>query len=392
MGCQRSKHIIVLSLLLAVGPLKAQRTSGTIWDEFRARREKLSSFHQEFESTRTLHLPYGRTRETKHQLIVDGAGVMWRQNFVNGYGHYVTIFDGQDKFTYEEGENEYIRAKLHAKDDPIPAPYNIGEADWPKATEVGRKACGIPGVDHTCVSLQVPLKPFFRPQSANDVSSIRGGMALMRVDTQTGLLLDLHSLITVENTHSVSYQEETQFVLQRIGFGIPLDTSLYKLPTAVNHEVKQFSHWDAAKIKSQLAGNPAPPLTLTDVQGKPVSLSDAKGKTVLLDFWTTWCPPCRQDAPALDRLYAKYAAKDLLIVGISVDEDRATVEQFLSKHPHTFPVALTTENDMPRPYQIGVFPTYIVIDKDGSVASATQGEKGFAELKTLLKKAGLEVE
>jgi thiol-disulfide isomerase/thioredoxin len=379
MGGHRSNRLILLSLSLGVGLLKAQNPSGNVWEEFRSTREKLSSFHQEFDSTRTLLLPHGEKRETKNHLIIDGAGVMWRQNSVNGFGHYITIFDGQDKFVYEEAEDEYIRAKLHSKDDPLPAPYDIGEADWSKATEIERNPCGIPGVEHTCVGLRVHLKPFLEPRSSLEMSKIMGGTALMRVDTQTGLILTLKTLLTIENTRGYSYQAETQFVLRRLGFGTPLDASLYKLPSSVTREVKEFSHWDA------------PELALTDIHGKPVSLSEAKGKTVLLDFWTTWCPPCRQDAPALDKLYEKYAGKDLLIVGISVNEDRAIVEKFLSEHPHDFPVALTTENDMPRPYQIGVFPTYIVIDKDGSVASATQGEKGFAELKTLLKKAGLEV-
>lgn len=66
------------------------------------------------------------------------------------------------------------------------------------------------------------------------------------------------------------------------------------------------------------------------------------------------------------------------------------VQKFLKEHPHTYPVVLTTENDMPRPYQVGVLPTYIVIDRDGAIAAAVEGDKGFSELQRLLNKAGLE--
>jgi thiol-disulfide isomerase/thioredoxin len=113
-----------------------------------------------------------------------------------------------------------------------------------------------------------------------------------------------------------------------------------------------------------------------------------KGKTVLLDFWTTWCPPCLADAPVLDDLYRKYADKNLMILGISVNEDRETVENFLQKHGHNFPVILATENEMPRAYQIGEFPTYSVIDPNGAVNTAFDGDQGFGELRKHLAKPG----
>ena len=81
-----------------------------------------------------------------------------------------------------------------------------------------------------------------------------------------------------------------------------------------------------------------------------------------------------------------------MIVGISVSEERAIVEKFLNEHPPSFPIVLTTENELPRPYRVGVFPTYIVIDRDGTIAAAVEGDQGFSDLRKLLKKAGLEVE
>jgi thiol-disulfide isomerase/thioredoxin len=131
---------------------------------------------------------------------------------------------------------------------------------------------------------------------------------------------------------------------------------------------------------------------VTDLSGSPVSLSALKGKTVLLDFWTTWCPPCRADGPALEKLNQKYGGKELAIVGVSVNEEREVVEKFLKSNRKTYPVILTSENEMPRPYQISVFPTYIVINQDGNVTSAVQGERGFGDLRNLLRKAGMETE
>ena len=151
-----------------------------------------------------------------------------------------------------------------------------------------------------------------------------------------------------------------------MSYGAAADANLFKVPAGLN-EVKELSPWNAAKIRKEMGGKPAAELNLTDMQGKPLTLSSLRGKTVLLDFWTTWCPPCRADAPNLDKLSRKYGPQSLMIVGISVSEERDTVEKFLKEHPHSFPIALTTENEMPRPYQISAFPTYIVIEKDGVV-------------------------
>jgi len=81
-----------------------------------------------------------------------------------------------------------------------------------------------------------------------------------------------------------------------------------------------------------------------------------------------------------------------MIIGISVNEERQTVEKFLKDHPHGSPVVLTSENEMPRPYQVGTFPTYMVIASDGTLTSAAEGDQGFGELRKFLKKAGMDPE
>jgi hypothetical protein len=75
-----------------------------------------------------------------------------------------------------------------------------------------------------------------------------------------------------------------------------------------------------------------------------------------------------------------------------VGEERAVVEQFLKAHPHSFPIVLTTENEMPAPYEVPALPTYVVIGRDGTVAFAAEGEQGFGELRKALEKAGLETD
>jgi thiol-disulfide isomerase/thioredoxin len=378
------------TLLVTLNAWAASPASG-VWGELAAKREKLPGVHQEFEVSQTSTTAHGG-RSMKRQIIIDFSAGRWRERSVSGSGSYIRIFDGQDLFFMEEGGGEFVRTKHRSKDeDPAPNPYHSDDAEWPKAVELGRRPCGIPGNDHTCVILEAPLKKWTQVDSNRHVTKMAEGSERILLDTETGLILSLRSTERIDNL-SGSYRSETALGLTNANYGAIADAGLFRLPSDDMREVKELSKWDAPKIKKQMAGKAAPELVVTDIQGKPVALSSYKGKTVLLDFWTTWCPPCRQDGPALDKLYSKYGDKDLMIVGVSVSEEREIVEKFLKEHPHTFPVVLTTENEMPRPYQIGVFPTYIVIEKDGTVAAAAQGDQGFGELRAMLRKAGLEVD
>jgi thiol-disulfide isomerase/thioredoxin len=376
--------------LVALGA-GSDTAAGKLWTELKAKRDKLPSLHQEFEVSRTSKTATS-SQSSKWQIVLEVSQGQWREKSVSGSGNRLRIFDGKELFWMEEGGEEYVRVKRHPKDpEPVPSPYLAIDVDWSKSQEVERRPCGLPDKDDQCVVLEVRLKPWSRTNSPSNVTSMLQGFARMSIDTETGLILSLRIIEAIQGQRS-SYQTDLSYVVTRLGYGGLADASLFKLPSSELREVKELSRWNAAKIKKQLTGKPAPELTVMDIQGKPVALSTFKGKTVLLDFWTTWCPPCRADAPALDKLYRKYGEQELMIVGISVSEDRAIVEQFLKGHPHSFPVVLSSENEMPAAYQIGVFPTYIVIERDGTVASAVEGDQGFSDLRKLLKKAGLEIE
>jgi thiol-disulfide isomerase/thioredoxin len=375
----------ILAFCLAAHAFAETPGSG-VWLEMKAKREMLPGLHQEFEVSNTLKTAT-KTQASKRQVILDMSQGQWRETAISGSGENIRIFDGKDLFSMEAGGDEYTRAKRHAKDpDPLPSVYDDRAADWTKAQEMQRMPCGFKERDHSCVILDAPIKRATATPASNGIG---GGVQRVFIDTQTGMFVSAHTVKLIEPARGTSYESDTVFLLKRMSYGRP-EEKAFVLPSGLT-EVKELSRWDAPKIKKQLAGNPAPEMTATDILGKPVSLADYKGKTVLLDFWTTWCPPCRADAPALDKLYKKYS-QDLMIVGVSVSEDRSIVEKFLKQHPHEFPVVLTTENEMPRPYQIGLFPTYIVIGKDGNLEAAAQGDQGFSELRKMLKKAGMEVE
>ncbi|MCQ5128784.1 redoxin family protein [Butyricicoccus faecihominis] len=123
----------------------------------------------------------------------------------------------------------------------------------------------------------------------------------------------------------------------------------------------------------------APDFTLTDQFGETHTLSDYKGKTVFLNFWATWCPPCRREMPDIQALYESYGknAEDLVVLGVAnpktdehpynQDVSEAEVTQFLTDNGYSYPVVMDTTGDVFADYAVSAFPTTFMIDKDGNV-------------------------
>lgn len=386
------KSLACLSLLVLIftaGSRGADKTPiNTLWSKFEATRKGTPALHQEFEVTQ--HSSTSHESFSRYQVSIDFFQNKWRNKAFGDLGDSTQVFDGQDVYEMEPEGTEYKRVDdENDKDEPLPEPYGL-RLDWGKARELQRLLCGLSGKDHECIIIEAPMKPWMRPYRSSGVTKMNSGTARVMIDTETGVWLRCQFEMLFERTFGSNNVIKT-YSLKRMGYSATPDVSLFKLPDGLR-QVNDFKPWDEGRIKKELAGKPAPQLRVTDMQGKAISLADLKGKTVLLDFWATWCPPCQADAPAIDKLHKKFGDKDLKVIGISTDEDRETVEKYLKKHPHDFPEVLSSENVMPRAYQIHVFPTYLVIGPDGTLVTAEQGDQGISSLQKTLKKAGMETD
>ena len=130
----------------------------------------------------------------------------------------------------------------------------------------------------------------------------------------------------------------------------------------------------------------APEWQLKDLDGKPVKLSDFKGKVVILNFWATWCPPCRKEIPTFVSLQKQYADKGLVIVGVSLDEKGpGVVKPFVAKMGINYPVVMGDPKTAADYGGIAVVPTTFVIDRNGKVAAEHQGDAERATFEAEIK-------
>ncbi|MET0352309.1 MAG: TlpA disulfide reductase family protein [Rhizobacter sp.] len=120
------------------------------------------------------------------------------------------------------------------------------------------------------------------------------------------------------------------------------------------------------------AGQPAPALDVPGAQGQ-VNLAGLKGKVVYVDFWASWCAPCKQSFPWMNEMQAKYGARGLQIVAVNVDAKREDADKFLAEVPASFTVGFDPKGDSPKRFQIKGMPSSVLVGPDGQVVKVHAG-------------------
>ncbi len=115
--------------------------------------------------------------------------------------------------------------------------------------------------------------------------------------------------------------------------------------------------------------------TLKSNKGKNVRLSDLRGQVVMLNFWASWCGPCRQEMPLLDQLYQRYQPAGFTLLGVNVEADPKEADTLLKEIPVTFPVLYDTTSKVSEAYKVDAMPSSVLIDCDGNMSYLHRGYK-----------------
>jgi peroxiredoxin len=120
---------------------------------------------------------------------------------------------------------------------------------------------------------------------------------------------------------------------------------------------------------------PAPPFTLAARSGGDVSLAQYKGQVVMLNFWASWCGPCRQEMPLLESIYRKYSKMGFTLLGVNVEPDSQAANEWLKQTPVSFPILYDKDSKVSKLYDVAGMPSTVIIDRSGKLRMLHRGYK-----------------
>ncbi len=211
------------------------------------------------------------------------------------------------------------------------------------------------------------------------------GFTELWVDQDDFLVLRVRSIQHVKTRGGGSAMLEENIKMKKAEIGNRQEASYFEFtppPKAVKVETLGLPG-----ESSRLVGLTAPDISLRTVSGGKFDLNTLRGKVVLIDFWASWCPPCREELPTIAKLYEQLKGTGTVVVGID-DEDSGTIRKFLGKKGYDFPTLVDENDSIHKAYDVRAIPTVLIINRQGVIVDHLVGGRGEKELTTDLKKAG----
>ncbi|HUI57535.1 MAG TPA: redoxin family protein [Bryobacteraceae bacterium] len=300
------------------------------------------------------------------------------------------VSDGEATYAYNSMFKQYVKQNAALGPEGIVGMMGVQMPDMSKIKPVSKtlrdETIEVNGEKHDCWVVESKIDKI-------EIPGVAGAQASAMVltfwfDKKLGIDLQMTTSMKMQMPGAGEMGMNQKMVKKTIKFDEPLPDSFFAFtPPADAKEVPTLM--GSTLPKGDLAGKDAVAFEIKSLDANSYSLAALKGKPVLLDFWATWCGPCRKSIPVVEKLYQDFKAQGLVVLAIDAGEERAVVEEFLKKSPLPYPVVLSADSGIVASYQVSAFPTFIMIGRDGKIVAHEIGYGGEEQLRGMAKKAGL---
>jgi peroxiredoxin/outer membrane lipoprotein-sorting protein len=388
----------LLLLLLSQAAAQVEDAAGKLLHAVGARYTDLESFHFEaVEVTRTRSGTFERSTRTRVVTALDRRGRS-RVEFDDGTSGGITVFDGETTWVYFPHLKKYGKFS----GTPVQGADDLGKARGMDFAAVAQRYTGryrgagiglmaAKAVRNEAIEAggrsfdcQVIEAQYETPQGVRDGKVLRSYW----IDPESRLILREQSSASMKPPNldtPVEVRQVIEFRQAEVGTDLPDALFLFQPPAGA--ELVDSAAFETP-APAELVGKPAPDFTLRDLAGDSVGLRELRGQVVVLDFWATWCGPCRIDMPRIEALHTELKGEGLRVFGVN-GEDAQVARAYLDRNGYTFPTLSDPGMSVSRLYQVSAIPTAVVIDKEGNIGAYMQGSGTKERLLEAIEAAGL---
>ncbi len=379
---------IALATLTTPGFAQPSETASELLRKVAASYRGATSYRFEAtETTRTRTADLDRVQERRLATARD-ASQRWRVEIEDSVQHTIAVVDGRMTTTYRPASGQYTQEENPPSASAASGVANLlnyfvsrygAVAERMEAARMLRaETQQVEGRSVACTVIEAD----YAAPAGSAVTSLRRTFWIEPAQTIV-LREESEAQVTSPSGEKTVLQQTISFRSAALGGELAGDLFSFT-PPQIARKVESF---EAEPDRASFIGNPAPFFSLTSLDGRRYSLESLRGKPILLNFWASWCVPCRLEMPLLEEFHREWASQGLVVLGVN-DEAPEIARRFLEEQGYTFPTLADETNAAGRAYAVESIPTTVGIDKTGRVAFQHAGAQSKKELLEALTVAG----